>query len=134
VVRDVLSDKTLDQPALIAFGELFQSWITTNGTFKAWQMLGVLLQKRLREDPKRTLAQSYYVGAYKNPRCRLSMLIARLSRHWMSDPPDAHFDTAGKAMRAGKESGTGPSSLERILKGLESGKGTANKAADKRGK
>jgi hypothetical protein len=121
VVADVLGDKNIDQLARVAFGELFQSW-KTNGDFKAWQVLGMLLRKRLIEDPKRTLAQSYYIGAYQNPRCRLSMLIARLQRHWAKDPPPEHWDSARQAMRAKITRQSGPESLKRILAGLKTPK------------
>ncbi len=131
VVRDVLSDETIDQPARVAFGELFQSW-NTNGEFKAWQMLGMLLRKRFSEDPKRALAQSYYVGAYKSPRCRLQMLIGRLSRHWQVDPPAPHWDTARDAMKWAPGDKTGPLSLARILKAFESRK-AGSKTPEKSG-
>lgn len=119
VVSGVLGDKTLDQRACTAFGALFASWKTNGDGFTSWQMLSELLRQRLREDPKRTLAHSYYVGAYKNPRCRLSMLIARLSRHWAKDPPSEHMETARDAMTTSRTGKREPTQLAEVFKDTE---------------
>jgi hypothetical protein len=81
--------------------EFVVGWKTTeNGSFEGWKALDRTVALRLREDPKRLLAQAHYVGQYPNPKSRLGMLLARLSKRWATDPPPGSMDYARSILNA----------------------------------
>jgi hypothetical protein len=116
VVAAVLGDKSLDKQARDTIGGIINNWKTSNGEFTSTGRLAFALRKRLKQDPKRAIAQTHYVSQYQNPKCRLSMLLARLTKRWTVDPPDDSWGFARSSLDSTKSVKGAP---ERLSKSLE---------------